>query len=378
MKNITSILALIISLVTLTACTSGGGGTSATTADASGVWLITDTSGSNTCGDPVGVVNTYTLTITQSGTTLTVSDGTNIYTGSISGHTISWSGSYPESGGTVTITNLSLTLSQDELSVSGTVSWSWSDGFGFTCTGSSNISGINTSGTATDDQYEENDDILNATPTFENTVYTAVQLDEDWYQIDVTPGYERVVVNLGFTNADGDIDLELYDSFGNFVYGSYSTTDNEQIDYTVSAGGTYYLRVFYADAGNTYTLSWDDLQPVLADDIYEPNNTLGTATPTLENILYSGIQHDDDWYKIDVTPGFQNVVATLTFSNAAGDLDLELYDSSGLYVTGVYSTTDNESLNIIVGTSGTYYLKVISYPTGTDTGNSYTLIWDDL
>jgi hypothetical protein len=52
-----------------------------------------------------------------------------------------------------------------------------------------------------------------------------VKLDDDWYQITVSEGDENLVVNLTFTNADGDIDLALYDEFGNLFAVSGSTTD---------------------------------------------------------------------------------------------------------------------------------------------------------
>jgi len=87
-----------------------------------------------------------------------------------------------------------------------------------------------------------------------------VQADEDWYKIYVSAGYEKVLVDLQFTHADGDINLKLYNSSGTQLAYSDSDTDNESIDYTVSQGDAYYyLKVYYDDAGNTYDLWWDDV-----------------------------------------------------------------------------------------------------------------------
>lgn len=118
----------------------------------------------------------------------------------------------------------------------------------------------------TDDAYEENDTLAAAydLSSHENTWLSSIQgygtqRDADWYRIDVTPDFQRLVIDLQFTHADGDIDLALFDAGGAWMAGSASTDDNEHIDTTVPAGGIYYIKVYYADAGNTYDLWWDDL-----------------------------------------------------------------------------------------------------------------------
>jgi hypothetical protein len=60
----------------------------------------------------------------------------------------------------------------------------------------------------------------------------------------------RVTVDLQFVDSDGDIDIRLTDSSGQTLASSQSTTDNESIDYIVSSSGTYYLRVYFGNAGN--------------------------------------------------------------------------------------------------------------------------------
>ena len=89
-------------------------------------------------------------------------------------------------------------------------------------------------------------------------------MDYDWYRIYVSSNYNRVIIDLQFAHADGDVDMGLYDSSGTYLIGSTTTTDNEYIDYTVAVGGTwYYIRVypFGSAHGNTYDLWWDDLVP---------------------------------------------------------------------------------------------------------------------
>jgi len=121
--------------------------------------------------------------------------------------------------------------------------------------------------TTADDYYERNDtrsDAYNLSNN-EQTWLTGlqgigVQFDDDWYQIEVTSGYEQVIIDCQFVHAEGDIDIALYDSTGNFLTASESTSDDEYIDYIVAASGTYYIKVYYEDAGNNYDLQWDDIQ----------------------------------------------------------------------------------------------------------------------
>jgi hypothetical protein len=56
-------------------------------------------------------------------------------------------------------------------------------------------------------------------------------------------------VQASFKNADGDVDLELYDADQQRLGGSCSTGDRERIDMTVTAGQTVYLEVRLASPG---------------------------------------------------------------------------------------------------------------------------------
>lgn len=121
---------------------------------------------------------------------------------------------------------------------------------------------------------------------------------------------------------------------------------------------------------------------VTVDDAYEENDSLATAFDLsadeqtfLSSIAGEGIQADDDWYEIEVNPGFENLVVDLLFNHANGDLDLALYDAAGTLLTTAESVTDNESIDVLLSNAGTYYLQVYGFPG--DTFNTYDLVWDD-
>jgi len=120
-----------------------------------------------------------------------------------------------------------------------------------------------------DDLYEENDVAADAYG-YSNNERTwlskhkgwAMQFDEDWYRIYMNSGYDRLVVDVAFSHAEGNLDVHVYDEAGFYVTGSTTTTDDEHIDFGLPASGAYYdLRIVGPDNGQTYDLWWDDLRP---------------------------------------------------------------------------------------------------------------------
>jgi hypothetical protein len=127
---------------------------------------------------------------------------------------------------------------------------------------------------------DNNDTLVTANPIVEQTWITRSQHDDDWFRITVDSGYERLKVSLLFSHAEGDIDLELINPSGTVLNRSNSSTDNETIDYTVpNGGGTYYLRVYYGNAGNTYDIWWDDIPPRINGVCGNAQNHTFTSAP---------------------------------------------------------------------------------------------------
>ncbi len=123
-----------------------------------------------------------------------------------------------------------------------------------------------------EDNYEQNDIRSSATDPLSNGGYwegrrlstindSGVQADEDWYMINVLSGSERVTVSLTFSNAQGNINLQLVDQSGSVLQTSATTTDNEHVAVVVPSAGIYYLRVYGANAGNSYDLRWNNSSP---------------------------------------------------------------------------------------------------------------------
>ncbi|MDJ0662148.1 MAG: peroxidase family protein [Crocosphaera sp.] len=126
------------------------------------------------------------------------------------------------------------------------------------------------------------------------------------------------------------------------------------------------------------------------DDIFENNNILLDAFNLSkdEQILLSelgglGVSLDDDFYKIEVTPGSLDLSVELFFTHAAGNLDLFLFDEQGNEIASSTSVDDNEFLDVTVAQAGKYFIQVTSGEvdgSGTPvfSGNTYDLRWDDV
>jgi hypothetical protein len=135
--------AVLLAVVSMWGC--GGGSTEAPTVDLTGDWEVTETikTADGICSGNVGEVSVWTASVVQNGNdvTVTITSGANVgavFTGTVSGNKIDWSGSYPTSGGTTTVTGSDVTATNTSLS--GTASWDWSDSTD-SCSGTTSVNG---------------------------------------------------------------------------------------------------------------------------------------------------------------------------------------------------------------------------------------------
>jgi hypothetical protein len=96
-----------------------------------------------------------------------------------------------------------------------------------------------------------------------------------------------------------------------------------------------------------------------APDAFEPNGSSTLATTVSLGVDYCDLSvcaADFDWLEFDVNG---TTTATITFLQAQGDLDLEIYSATTIdYVTGSYSADDDESVTLMGLPPGPYWARI--------------------
>jgi hypothetical protein len=234
------------------------------------------------------------------------------------------------------------------------------------------------------DAFEENDARTSASPLSlgAQSGLNTCPMDDDFYALSLTTG-DQLTVSASFTNAEGDIDLELLDATGTAVASAGTTGNTETMTYTIPSSGTYYIRVFlYGDAGSTLgnsynlTTSITGMPPPTGCviDSFEPNDTM-TAAPSVSMGSYPNLGScgDDDYFAIPLTAG-QTLSIQVQFTHAEGDIDIVLFDTTGAEAARSDTTGNTESISGTVNVSGTFTLRVFLYAdSGSTTGNGYSM-----
>ncbi len=230
-----------------------------------------------------------------------------------------------------------------------------------------------------DDALENDDYTASANPLEPGTPLQAIACpeDDDWYAVTLEAG-SSLEVEVAFTNADGDIDLELLDLDHGVIAQSESTDDVERVTGARAEAGALYARVFlYGDdaagGGSAYTI--EATVGTCPADPSEPNDSQAEAAA-----LGAGEQAglhvcmDDDWYAVDLRAGDPLTVGVL-FAHAEGDIDAKLYDADGAELAESVSTTDDETLGPWEAPAeGPVWLRIYLYEDlGEVYGNSYIL-----
>ncbi|MBA7615122.1 hypothetical protein ES703_22399 [subsurface metagenome] len=170
-------------------------------------------------------------------------------------------------------------------------------------------------------------------------------------------------VSIYFENKEGNLELELYDPSEAHRVGSYSEANGESLSYMADVSGDWRIRVYhkFGDTEVHY-----DLDIRLKDDYYEFNNEPHMIHKDHPSLLIEyertwlsdhhgmAVQGDNDWYIIDVTPGFKHLIIELKFNHSLGNIGLDIYDEWGYWITGNNSDTDNEYIDFLLPHPGMY------------------------
>lgn len=197
----------------------------------------------------------------------------------------------------------------------------------------------------TDDAQEDNDTCATAKAVSAGTLSALVckSTDEDWYSFTVAGGTQATVTTT-FTDANGDIDTELYASCGGSLLASATGSANtETLTWTNSgASQTVFLRVYlYTDTRNDYSMTIsataagpanDECAGALAMSLGANNIDTTTASNSALALAASCIDggnttmYKDLWYR--VTCPFNGTFTVSNCGNSTFDSRLAVYGST--------------------------------------------------
>ena len=192
-----------------------------------------------------------------------------------------------------------------------------------------------------DDGLEENDLCASAVamPIGTTTNLVVEDVDEDWYELTLAT-MTNLTIDLTFTHAFGDVDIELYDGCGGPIVASGVTnTNDESISYpNFGATRDFFLRVFldanvcnqYAMAVGVVLLNDDcaDAGIVLAGVHTFTNVTANTDGPDEPaSCNFSGDSHvqSDVWYRYFAQCTGQ---ATVSLCGSGYDTKIAIYGAN--------------------------------------------------
>lgn len=236
-------------------------------------------------------------------------------------------------------------------------------------------------------------------PTASGSLYGELDVgdDQDWFAMTLNANEGvtlQIAYNTSYTSSNGstyinDFELWMYDSSMSLI--EVSINNNPEVVSTNAStgphGGTVYFKIVRYAGYGFYTLDFwlfststgngtgggNGTSPptncvgngTTNPDILEPNDAVASATMASRLPVYcTGLSidstTDEDFFSIDMFPGVTYYV-NVSLNNANGDLDVQLEDASGSYLTGSGTTSNLESMSYTSFSNQTNYVRVYGW-----------------
>ena len=234
------------------------------------------------------------------------------------------------------------------------------------------------------DALEPNTEPAESTLLTEPTDFADLGLcedDEDWFQIDV-PADQQLVVEATFDSDGGNLDLFAFDSSGQGLSASQSTTGVERLVIPGDdEGRTVVIRALLSDRVSQdlrydLTMYYEDqtIGGACVEDDYEPNNTASGAASLSSGSYTLSLCGDDssDWFTTDA-PMFPNVLTIIVeFDPMEADLGIEGADLTLMFPGVVTESSGRLELSFPLSLlGGAVQFRVFN--NNPATGGAYTL-----
>jgi hypothetical protein len=235
-----------------------------------------------------------------------------------------------------------------------------------------------------DDVLEDNDDGLTATPIAgagNIDGLMSCEGDADWFELVLLDG-DLLTLEVLFSHAEGNIDVELVDVIGGTLDASATNTDDEVLTFTSLGNTTVRLVVELTTDygfidGTPYDLGFSIVNAgICRDDGREDDDAQGDAT-ILPGAGFLGssvsCEADSDWFAVSLDPDDELDIDVL-FSHAEGDINVQLLDAAGGILDTGTSIDDHERVSHLAASAEQVFLVVDLFTEdGAWIGNEYDL-----
>jgi hypothetical protein len=164
---------------------------------------------------------------------------------------------------------------------------------------------------------------------------------------------------------------------------AYPSNTDSRLTINLTAGTRYYVGITNYSTGSRGAYNWSIDGPAgtttPTDDGYENNDTFGTAynlgTPSATQTVSNLVMADSaDWFRFTTsTTGTSGSGVSISFQNTQGNLQLALYNSSGVQIASSLGTGNSESISLNGVGAGTYYVDVFGASGATNPNYSLTI-----
>ncbi len=232
----------------------------------------------------------------------------------------------------------------------------------------------------TDDVYEQNDNVDEAT-LVEDRVVSAIHCtqDDDYFAVPLLSG-QTLQAELLYRSEES-LSLAVVDSNDVQVAVAEEVEISARfVEHVADADGTVSLAVLSeVPVDAPYTLRYAVLDAPLAAcdpfDAQEPDNNPVEATEVLESTTFDSLTmcgDDADWYRVMVPAG-QALIATADFDPALGNIELVAFDQEGGGLGSSSSTTGRERLELASDRATQEIFLKVFQAEGTDETQIYSL-----
>ncbi len=163
------------------------------------------------------------------------------------------------------------------------------------------------------------------------------------------------------------------------TYANNTTADLDVSPAISTTFGTYYYRCIVTTSSctftsNTATLIISDVNDLCANAIPLTINAPAVNGSLVNSTFNAPFGSNDVWYKITPSCTVNHTITVSGFSGSGGNVDWEIYNSSGCPVSTSYldqsnSGSDPETKNISLVSGTTYYIRVLAFNAAANNSN---------